>query len=401
MTNTITLNHTIRTDKQRKDGTYTIYLRLTANRKSKYIGTDITVQSKHWNKKKGQVRGSHNLSLQLNRRLENQLIEAKQIKLELAKEERLSADNLYQAIRGEDSYKLLEEADEYHEQLKKDNRYSESKRFGVIRNQFSEFISRDDLNLESFDEDFADRFTKFLLTEIGNNNNTVRRKLTTLRAFARSLKLQEKIDINPFEKVKPPKKIHSEKPKLSLDQIESIKSLDLELKSDLWHVRNYFLYSFYNAGIRFGDLATLKWSNIQDEKLRYQMRKTKKFKSIDQYEEPLQILKSYGYPTVDKNEYIFPILKEDYEDLFDLKQKISSANASVNSLLKDLAEEAEIDTKISTHVARHSFAQHALREGMSIYSISKLLGHTKIKTTARYLQSFDHELVQSEMEKLF
>lgn len=62
---------------------------------------------------------------------------------------------------------------------------------------------------------------------------------------------------------------------------------------------------------------------------------------------------------------------------------------------------ADIDSNVSFYVFRHSFAQYALEHpDMDIYKISKALGHSKLKTTERYLKGFDEELLDEEIEKI-
>ena len=53
----------------------------------------------------------------------------------------------------------------------------------------------------------------------------------------------------------------------------------------------------------------------------------------------------------------------------------------VNRHLKSVAEKCGISKRVSFHVSRHSFAVMALNYGMPIESVSKIIGHTDIKTT--------------------
>jgi integrase len=55
-----------------------------------------------------------------------------------------------------------------------------------------------------------------------------------------------------------------------------------------------------------------------------------------------------------------------------------------NSLLKEIAKTCGIDKRITSHVARHTFATLALEKGMPIETVSKILGHTNITTTQIY-----------------
>lgn len=54
--------------------------------------------------------------------------------------------------------------------------------------------------------------------------------------------------------------------------------------------------------------------------------------------------------------------------------------------MKEITDLCGINKQVSTHLARHSFATLALSYGVSIESISGMLGHTNITTTQIYAQ---------------
>jgi integrase/recombinase XerD len=60
--------------------------------------------------------------------------------------------------------------------------------------------------------------------------------------------------------------------------------------------------------------------------------------------------------------------------------------------LKTIATKAKIEKKISFHTSRHTFATRALRKGMRIEYVSKLIGHSNIKTTQIYAKIVNEEL---------
>ena len=207
--------------------------------------------------------------------------------------------------------------------------------------------------------------------------------------------------------------------------------------SALWHIRNYFLFSFYNAGIRFSDMCRLTWGNLVDGRLMYKMQKTGGKKSIKQQEPMYRILFQYvdrpgsylmfaqwepqeayyvrqadnpveifeatvrEYASSHKNDLIFPLLDKHYDDPAEIRKKIGSKNARVNLKLKDLAKEAGIDASVSFHVSRHSFANHANKKDLELYQISKALAHSDLKTTQQYLDDFDEEKLDEGMEGLY
>jgi integrase len=77
----------------------------------------------------------------------------------------------------------------------------------------------------------------------------------------------------------------------------------------------------------------------------------------------------------------------------------SVCNEVFNRKLKDIAKMAGITKKLTTHVGRHTFATWALRNGVPIERLAKMLGHTKITQTQRYAKVLATD-VYAEFEKL-
>jgi integrase len=143
-------------------------------------------------------------------------------------------------------------------------------------------------------------------------------------------------------------------------------------------VRDTFLFSCY-TGLSFSDICDLTKDNIRegiDGNLWIMSKRHKtgvpyKVRLLDI---PIAIMEKYDGKQDDGK--ILPVI----------------SNQKMNSYLHEIASICCIDKKITFHVARHSFATLCLTEGMPIESISKLLGHTKIKTTQIYARIIDRKL---------
>ena len=80
----------------------------------------------------------------------------------------------------------------------------------------------------------------------------------------------------------------------------------------------------------------------------------------------------------------------------------SETSASMGAKAAKIAiEKAGIDKKLTSHVARHSFAEIARTKGVPLYDISKALGHSSLAITEQYLSSFDENSLKNAMEKIF
>jgi integrase len=73
----------------------------------------------------------------------------------------------------------------------------------------------------------------------------------------------------------------------------------------------------------------------------------------------------------------------------------------INKYLKEVAKKAKITKKLTTHTARHSFADIARQKTDNIYNLSKTLGHSSLKVTEAYLSSFDQQAVDDTMDSMF
>lgn len=95
--------------------------------------------------------------------------------------------------------------------------------------------------------------------------------------------------------------------------------------------------------------------------------------------------------------YVFPILTDSSGD-----QRITyeTALSRQNKLLKELAVLAGISKRISTHVARHTWATLAKRMGYAVTLISEGLGHRDTQVTSIYLASFERSAMDELSNKL-
>ncbi|SHE58590.1 Site-specific recombinase XerD [Fodinibius roseus] len=397
----LTINLTQWKRKKRNDGTIPIYIRLTENRKSRYLSTGVSILPKYWNSTKQKVRGTHPRSNVLNYRLRELRYNAEDKRNELQRKGKLDINTLKAEIKENDYNSLIKVARRYHDSLEGTERHHEWKKVGVLINNLEAFLGDTRMDVNQVDAAFIEDFQQYLLEEVGNNPNTTRRKLTSFKGLFNHLLKAGTINHDPFLQVEKVERNEVEKTRLSIKQIKAIKDVDLEPGSNQWHTRNYFLFSFYNAGIRFGDLCCLQWKNLKDGRLKYKMMKTGGLKNIKQQEPMLEILEYYRRDDATDKDLIFPILDKLYADPAELRRKIGSKNVLVNKWLGKIRKKAEIETKISFHVSRHSFAHHALTKGMSLYSISKALGHKDLETTQEYLETFDEDKLDSDMSTLF
>lgn len=139
-------------------------------------------------------------------------------------------------------------------------------------------------------------------------------------------------------------------------------------------IKRAFLFAC-NTGLRFGDIKELKWQHINNDMLIIKQSKTQETNYLSLNQNALKLIGEKGKPS----ELVFPL---------------PSFNGSAKTI-KNWAARAGIEKRITWHSARHSFATNILMLGFDIKTLSKLLGHTSIKHTQKYLDIVDERKVQA------
>src|SRR5690606_36180956 len=126
--------------------------------------------------------------------------------------------------------------------------------------------------------------------------------------------------------------------------------------------RDAFALQFFLRGLRIGDVLTLTPNDIENGRVMIRESKTGEARNIPLRPEVVEIIDRW-----EGGEYLLPILKYRYDKALsrsgnDLKKKksIESATFLVNKNLKKLTAILEIKKKVTTHIARHTFAKLAI-----------------------------------------
>jgi site-specific recombinase XerD len=274
------------------------------------------------------------------------------------------------------------------------------RKYKVTYKKLCKYFGDKPFYFESFNLSFLHEYESVLKSD-GLSTNTVSKEMAVLKAvlFRAIREGYCQLEKNPFFNYKL-RFTKSTKEKLDIDEIRRIEKLEFPKTNQLFHVKNVWLFSLYNGGVRFGDLCRLKWTNIIDNRLVYTMNKTSITKSFQLFPQAQEILNSYKSDNPDN--YIFPLLNNNIlYDEFTVLRAITSQNAIYNKYLKTIARLAGINKNLSMHVSRHSFADIARKKGLGVYTISKALGHSSLKETETYLQCLDQSSVDESISTIF
>jgi len=384
---------------------HTLLLRITANRKHARIRLEYAIHPKHFNpspKHNLYVRNSHKKHKLINDHIDDKIQEAKDATKALKDDGKLvSAKAIRTRILQPKSSNFILFAENLIERMQHNNKIGNARRYKVVVKKLHELQEGKDIMFQEIDLSFLNKFYSYLVT-LNNKPTTIHANFRVIRAIYYKA-IEEGIvkqEENPFFSFKL-KQGTVNRTRLNEDEIKSIVELELPEDSLIWHIKNAFLFSFYNAGIRASDLITMQWKNVTDGRLTYEMHKTQKVHSVKLLDKPKHILDYYVSENPDH--YIFPFFKNDidYSDPLFLHNQISAKTALLNKYLKQIATKAEISKNISTHTARHSFADIARKKTNNIYNLSKTLGHSSLKITEAYLASFDEDAIDDTLDNVF
>jgi len=170
---------------------------------------------------------------------------------------------------------------------------------------------------------------------------------------------------------------------LNMDERPRIADHDFKFNR-LSQAGDIFLFCCF-TGLAYADVIKLKKTEIiTDDKaekwISTYREKTKTQVKVPLLKMALDILEIYKHhPLCSGYERVLPVL----------------SNQKTNNYLKEIATACNIDKELTFHIARHTFATTvALANGVSIESVSKMLGHTDIKTTQHYAKILDLKLSQ-------
>lgn len=227
---------------------------------------------------------------------------------------------------------------------------------------------------------FAGQFVYYLQAEKGLSINSSGKMIKNLKKIIRDCVDKDWLDKDPFWRYKV-KRIDPKVPHLSDNELKVLEKKEITIKR-LETIRDVFLFSCY-TGFAYIDVMNLTADHIKvgiDGKkwLIKNRQKTDISERVPILPPAEKILKKYEtYTQRSKCGKLLPI----------------PSNQKVNAYLKEIADICGITTRITFHIARHTFATTVtLENGVPIDSVSKMLGHRSIKTTQIYARVTDKKI---------
>ena len=416
------------THKANADGHHPIWIRVADRHRTLYHSLGEYVAKRHWNPNTRRVRKSHPVAEDLNALIQDRLAvaQAERVRLKRAGTPP-TAEAVKAALVGADpgraSGDFLAYADRHAGAYRTRGQVREWKRQKAVFKKLREWAG----GHLSFDR-VTPRTLKDYETHLlglGNKASTVNANFRVIRtAYYAALREGEAPEgRNPFDRFTLIKKSAPDRPKLTAEQVRAIEEVDLGGRGPTApiaaRVRDYFLFSFYAAGVRFTDVALMRRSNVQvveeadnGERGRvvlvsYVMGKTGKRQTVRTDPKAVEIVEAYTARDASGDDpLLFPMLDQDKYDLGHpegLVKASNSQNVVVNKYLKAVAETAEEQSEVSMpkltfHVARHAWADLARRSGRDLHAIRDAMKHSSLSVTEFYFANGQGDIVEAELK---
>lgn len=247
-------------------------------------------------------------------------------------------------------------------------------------------IAGDGCSISSLTAEHADKFKSKRLQ--GNvSPQTVNLEMRALRAIMNIALRWTLIKENPFSRIQLCK-IPETSPKfLSRDDFKKL----FDIVEEIW-LKEIIVFAIL-TGLRRAEITNLKWTNVDF---------TRKVISIES--SPTFMVKSGKKRIVPMNEMVFQILESKYKErrteyVFALNDK-KIMDDWITRLFKWYVRKACLDDKLKFHSLRASFASWLVMDGVPIYAVSKLLGHSDVTITQKHYAHLAPENLHDEVNRI-
>ena len=393
----VTVNFSLKRSKSRSDGKCPVYVRCTMNNQRFELSTGIFVLPESWEDDRQQIAGRTEETKILNNRLVKIRTRIQDVYNQSeSKGEHFTAMHVKNKLLGVSNEKgILEILDGIIKgvEARVGNDYSEGtlKHYKTTRDRLAEFFKtrfgRNDLPLSVVDYGFLNSFDLYLKTKLRLRPNTALTYHKHLKKVLNTANAMNLISHNPYSSFKVSRN-ETHRDYLTIQELDQIKNKEINtIRMEI--IRDVFVFACY-TGLGYAELNKLtahhihqgddggKWIIIDRTKTDIRCR-------VPLLPQAKAILQKYAnHPVCQNRGRLLPV----------------HSNQKMNEYLKELADICGISKNLSTHVARHTFATSVtLANGVPIETVSKMLGHTSLKTTQIYARIVDSK-ISKDMDKL-
>ena len=380
---------------EKPNGNLPLMCRITVDGEIKQFSCKLDAPLRLWDVKNNRASGKSAEAQRINRAVDKIRVEVNRRYQEL-----MQTDGYVTAAKLKDAYlgigvkqeTLLKLFEQHNTEFAKKVGHNRAKgtfqRYITVCKHLHEFIphtyKREDISLKELNLTFINGFEYFLRTEKRCRTNTVWGYMIVLKHIVAIARNDGRLPFNPFAGyINSPESV--DRGYMTKTEIQTL--MDAPIKN-AYHrlVRDMFVFSVF-TGLAYSDVKNLTTDNLQtffDGNLWIitRRKKTNTESNIRLLDVPRKIIEKYRGLTRDNK--VFPM----------------PSNTTCNKILKEIGRQCGFKTRLSTHVARHTNATTVLlSNGVPIETVSRLLGHTNIKTTQLYAKITAQKISQ-DMETL-
>lgn len=224
------------------------------------------------------------------------------------------------------------------------------------------------------------------LADKGNAPITRGRKLAVIKSFFKFLLSDDRLKVNPAERVRMPKPQEKEPSYLTEKEYGRLLEAVRDKATKYFKLRDSaIIKTLLGMGLRLSELAGLNIGDISFEDSTIKVkRKGNQERILPANNDVMTVLKRYLKTRKSA---------ANQDPLFLSKRNRRIANASIWHLVRKYFKETHIEkNRVSPHTLRHTFATTLLKNGENIFTIKELLFHRNLHTTERYLHINSDEL---------
>ena len=378
-----TIKIILRSNFKRSDGSRSICLRYIQNRKVYLISLNIPVLQKNWDKRNGRLKQSTPDSYPINTLLDSYENKAKTIRFDHRVHGKPITYSIFKRLFRDENYGNESFYTFVESRIKEEEKELAPGTMTGYNHQLNKLRSfQGELQFNEITGSFIEAYQKYLAhkRDKPNNSNSIAKSMSFIRSMLYRAKKSGLIDGHVFENEMKVARIEGDREFLNLSELGKLEELfqDGTLKQNKQNVLRYFLFACY-TGLRYSDIREIRFCNIQDDNwISLKMVKTKDPVRIPIIPRARRLLTEKGF----ESQKVFRVLTDQ----------------PTNRYLKEIIKTAGISKRISFHCARHTYATCSMDLGISLEVVSRVLGHTDIKTTAIYAKIRDGRK-EKEMQK--
>ena len=295
---------------------------------------------------------------------------------------------------------VFQSFDRYAKQLFDEGRIRSRQGYVTTVTHIRRFHKQKKLYFEDVTPDWLKKFHAYLTETKGLKDGAVGIYMRYFRAiFNQEISAGRiKAEIYPFgkNKYRPPAS-NKVKKALRLEEVEKIFQYEPKSETEHW-ARDMWLFTYMANGMNVKDLAFLRYENIVGDEIHFVRSKTRNSTIENQktiqvflHEDLRMIMEKWGKPEIKPSTFIFDILHQEDTSALQVYRDVNMAIETINKYMINIGQTLGLSRRVTCNVARHTYSTVLKRANVPIEMISESLGHTSIRTTEIYLDSFEKE----------